>query len=180
MQESRRPRDQLCTVEVCRHLPHVLPVSILLTTPRERISPKQSSRASQLFLGPPRLATRVGRARKHERIGRGGRKRAKRRGGGGRRCPRCPALRALRHRSAPFWRKKAEAKKPLRTRLADPRRPRAARSNLFLSALLSKGPALEKVVRERHRETIGKLSPRSPGESEFTDRKLYPICGVAS
>ena len=117
--------------------PRVLPISVLLTTPRERISPKQSSRASQLFLGPPRLATRVGRARKHERIGRGGRKRAKRRGGGGRRCPRCPALRALRHRSAPFWRKKAEAKKPLRPRLAEPRRPWATRSNLFLSALLS-------------------------------------------
>ena len=33
--------------------------------------------------------------------------------------------------------KKAEAKKPLRTRLAEPRRPWATRSNLFLSALLS-------------------------------------------
>ena len=29
VQESRRPRDQLCTVEVCRHPPRVLPVSIL-------------------------------------------------------------------------------------------------------------------------------------------------------
>ena len=144
--------------------------------------PQQSSRASQLFLGPPRLATRVGRARKRERIGRGGRKRAKRRGGGGRRCPRCPALRALRHRSAPFWRKKAEAKKPLRTRLAEPRRPWATRSNLFLSALLSprlffprKGPALYKVVGERHREKIGKLSPRvrSHGDSG-SPRNNYP------
>ena len=33
--------------------------------------------------------------------------------------------------------KKAEAKKPLRPRLAEPRRPWATRSNLFLSALLS-------------------------------------------
>ena len=137
LQESRRPRDQFLLSRSAGISPRVLPVSVLLTTPRERISPKQSSRASQLFLGPPRLATRVGRARKHERIRRGGRKRAKRRGGGGRRCPRCPALRALRHRSAPFWRKKAEAKKPLRTRLAEPRRPWATRSNLFLSALLS-------------------------------------------
>jgi len=62
--------------------------------------PQQSSRASQLFLGPPRLATRADRARKPERIGRGGRKRTERRGGGGRRCPRCPALRALRHRTS--------------------------------------------------------------------------------
>ena len=62
--------------------------------------PQQSSRASQLFLGPPRLATRADRARKHERIGRGGRKKTERRGGGGRRCPRCPALRALRHRTS--------------------------------------------------------------------------------
>ena len=163
----------------------MLPVSVLLTTPRERISPKQSSRASQLFLGPPRLATRVGRARKRERIGRGGRKRAKRRGGGGRRCPRCPALRALRHRSAPFWRKKAEAKKPLRTRLAEPRRPWATRSNLFLSALLSprlffprKGPALYKVVGERHREKIGKLSPRVRSHGDSGSPRKQTVCSA--
>ena len=100
LQESRRPRDQFLLSRSAGISPRVLPVSVLLTTLRERISPKQSCRASQLFLGPPRLATRVGRARKHERIGRGGRKRAKRRGGGGRRCPRCPALRALRHRTS--------------------------------------------------------------------------------
>ena len=52
--------------------------------------------------------------------------------------------------------KKAEAKKPLRPRLAEPRRPWATRSNLFLSALLS--PRLfftEKVVRF-YRQGMGK------------------------
>ena len=121
------------------------------------------------------------KANESDRVKRGIRGR-KRRGGGGRRCPRCPALRALRHRSAPFWRKKAEAKKPLRPRLAEPRRPWATRSNLFLSALLSprlffprKGPALYKVVGERHREKIGKLSPRvrSHGDSG-SPRNNYP------
>ena len=79
VQESRRPRDQLCTVEVCRHLPRVLPISNLRPTslhpgrgsppnsPLEPLSSSSDRRDSPLVWAAPESMSASGGEVERER-----------------------------------------------------------------------------------------------------------------